>query len=88
VTVSMEGTVEQVTLLEAPSDSIGRATVDAVERWQFTLITKKRVTVSGKLTFYFTLEGNKGRVLYPSEAGYIGPRGHQIRQTPSRVAVK
>ncbi len=54
-----QGNVSDVSVLEAPTNSIGEAVVVAVKQWKFTPSKKKDgtpVSIRGKLTFYFEID--------------------------------
>lgn len=72
VIISTAGTVEHVSVLEAPSEPIAKSVADAVARWRFRPFSQTPTIVTAKLTFYFVLSATRGSVLDPSEAPYIG----------------
>jgi TonB family protein len=66
-----KGDVADISVLEAPSKSIGDAVVIAAKQWKFAP-TKRRdgtpVSIRGKLTFYFELDKDgKGQVKNPKQ---------------------
>lgn len=66
-----EGTVTSATILEAPDEEIANAVRVALLAWKIPAVTtsgEKRVMgVKGKITFYFTISGGRGRVLHPED---------------------
>jgi TonB family protein len=74
--LTVEGRVETVNILQAPSPSIGQAVKSAVIQWRFQPNNGSNgeppLLVSGKLVFYFEIRGGKGVVLFPEETGYVG----------------
>lgn len=85
VTVSLQGHVQHVQILEAPSPSLARETASAVQRWRFLPWPENQLTITGKLTFYFLLHGDHGTVMSPSEIDGL-VIFHQDRAAP--VAAK
>lgn len=68
------GTVERVTVLEAPSDVCAKALPDAISKWHFRVPPTKRVIkIEGKLTFYCLLNTDQYTILNPEDVQYIGP---------------
>jgi TonB family protein len=71
ITFGTTGRTEIVDVLQAPDAHIDAAVKDALMRWEFTPLTGPdgvtRFAVRSKLTFYFQIEGGKGRVLHPHE---------------------
>jgi len=67
--VNEEGYVAHSRVLQAPDPAIRAAVEEAIKQWTFrpTTVRKTPVRVVGKLTFYFVIEGGKGRVLNPEE---------------------
>lgn len=78
--LSLEGAVEHVEILEAPSASIGNSVKQALVQSRFESTDGRNgdgpVKFSGKLVFYFEIQDGRGVVLYPSETGYVG-RWHE-----------
>lgn len=65
-----QGVVTEVKVIEAPTDTIGRAVVSAVKQWRFRTSSYKGepLAVRGKLTFYFVLDSDgKPRVENPKQ---------------------
>lgn len=65
-----KGEVTDAVVLEAPSQAIGRAVVEAARQWKFkpSTLGGKPISVRGKLTFYFVIgEDGKGRVENPKQ---------------------
>jgi TonB family protein len=77
VTVTEEGRVATVNVLQAPDADIATSVRDALARWAFTPVqVSGRSSTSpmrGKLTFYFRLLADKGNVTMPELPG-AGPR--------------
>jgi TonB family protein len=65
-----KGEVIDTAVLEAPSETIGQAVIDAVKQWKFTpsSLNGEPISVRGKLTFYFVIDRDKkGRVENPKQ---------------------
>jgi TonB family protein len=65
------GRVSTVAVLQAPDAAIGAAVDRAVREWTFSPAQisgrAEQSGVRGKLTFYFRIEGGRGRVLNPQD---------------------
>lgn len=63
IKIGPEGTVTEVTVLEAPDAAIEMAVLNAVRAWRFPkdLVRSVPATISGRLTFYFL--NDKGQAL-------------------------
>jgi len=94
ISISLKGTVTNVEILEAPSPSIGHAVERALQQWQFPPTDGKNgeiaVTLSGKMVFYFEMQGVRASVLLPSEVAYVGrwqsgsPKPNQLGHSQSQ----
>ncbi len=64
-----QGNLTDVQVLESPSGEIGEAVTNAVRQCKFKAATTDDgpVLVEGKLTFYFVIEGGRGRVENPKK---------------------
>lgn len=63
-----KGEISLVEILEAPDESIARATAEAARKWAFYFAQSKDeqpICLSGKLTFYFVLENGRSYVRDP-----------------------
>lgn len=69
VNIDKQGNLIDVRVLEAPDQEIEQSVIRAIKQWKFSPATvsehKLSVNVRGKLTFYFVLEGRRGRVENP-----------------------
>lgn len=67
ITISEDGYVIDVKILESPHKSINASMVEALKQWKFNpfYLNGKLQKVSGKITFYFVLENNKAKVESP-----------------------
>jgi TonB family protein len=68
VRLDERGEISAVEILQAPHESIARATADAVRNWAFYFDLKKEkkpLCISGKLTFYFVVENGTPSVRDP-----------------------
>jgi outer membrane biosynthesis protein TonB len=79
------GGVMKVDVLEAPSESIRREMLAALRQWEFArlALVQQRVRFKSRVTFYFAIVNGSGRVLSPSEAGYLGRWPRPADQPPS-----
>jgi TonB family protein len=58
--------VASVKILEAPSESIGKAVTEAINNWSFTPPSEGQpICIQGKLTFYFVIENGAASVRNP-----------------------
>jgi TonB family protein len=80
------GRVSTVSLLQAPDDAIGEAVRTALLQWEIDPVTvsgrTERFGVQGKVTFYFRLDGPRGRVFNPDEIPG-GPKPEPASGPPS-----
>jgi TonB family protein len=63
-----KGELSSVQILQAPHESIARATADAVKQWAFYFDLSKEkepICLRGKLTFYFVIENGTPYVRDP-----------------------
>lgn len=67
ITISEDGTVIDVKILESPHKSINASMIEALKQWKFNpfYLKGKPQKVSGKITFYFVLENKKAKVESP-----------------------
>ncbi len=67
ITISEDGTVVDVKILESPHSSINASMIEALKQWKFNpfYLNGKPQKVSGKITFYFVLENKKAKVESP-----------------------
>ena len=68
VRLDEKGEISSVEILQAPHESIARATTEAVANWAFYFDSKKEeksICISGKLTFYFVIENGTPSVRDP-----------------------
>jgi hypothetical protein len=75
VYLDLSGRVSKVEILRSPAPAIADSMSAALSQWIFRpepLPDGRPVLLSGKITFYFEIEGNKGVVLDPSSVGYVG----------------
>jgi TonB family protein len=78
VYLDLSGHVSRVQVLRSPARAIADSMSAALSQWVFRpLLTAdgRLVLISGKITFYFEIEGNKALVLDPSSVGYVGGGG-------------
>jgi len=72
LTVNSKGDVVELEVLEAPDEVIKQAVAGAVNQWKFkpTAAEGRPVSLKGKLTFYFVIDGRGGaRVENPRQFG-------------------
>lgn len=74
VELDVEGHPRLITVLEAPTPSIGESVRRALGRWQFQPfdVSGEPALIRGRLTFYFVLKDGKGQVFNPEDAPYVG----------------
>jgi TonB family protein len=67
LSISEDGSVTSVKILESPHKSINASMIEALKQWKFApfLLNGKPQPVNGKITYYFVIENNKGRVESP-----------------------
>jgi TonB family protein len=67
LTISENGNVVSVNILESPHKSISNAVIVALKQWKFIPFTikGKPEKVTGKITYYFIVDGEKNRVESP-----------------------
>jgi TonB family protein len=83
IQIDAAGEVESTHVLESPDVDMADAVLDAVRRWRFRGATKSR---TGKLTFYFRIEGTTGRVLSPDDLrAPRTPDSGELPQTPVKI---
>ena len=71
ITVRTDGSVGIVNIIQQPDQSIGQALAQALKRWRFTparSMTGELFECTGRLLFYFTIEGGVGHVIDANEA--------------------
>jgi len=76
VAASVEGGAPAVEILEAPDERIAAAVREALGKWKFPPF---QYGMSSRVTFYFRIEGGKGRVLNPQDM----PGGPTIAPRPT-----
>lgn len=89
VVVGVDGRIEEVRLLQAPDDHTAVAVKAALAQWEFRPLTagpgsSEKRRASGKLYFYFDVQGGSGRVLLPEEALAASTRGASPSKTDGR----
>jgi len=69
VTIDVNGTVRDVTIVDSPDDATGTAVRNAVLRWTFRPlgVSSPADLINGKLIFYFHLQNGRGVVSSPAE---------------------
>lgn len=75
VYLDLDGRVSKVEILRSPSPAIADSMSAALSQWIFRpepTPDGSPILISGKITFYFEIEGNKGVVRDPESAGYVG----------------
>jgi len=67
LSVDEKGDVESIKILDSPDEAIKQAVTDAANQWKFSPSKMKGapIRLKGKLTFYFVIEGGRGRVENP-----------------------
>lgn len=67
ILISEEGNVLDVKILESPHESISVSMTDALKQWKFSPFTIKGQPqrVTGKITYYFTIQNRTGKVEAP-----------------------
>jgi outer membrane biosynthesis protein TonB len=78
VYLDLSGHVSRVQVLRAPARAIADSMSAALSQWIFRPLRTadgRLVLISGKITFYFEIEGNQALVLDPSSLGYVGAGG-------------
>ena len=70
VQVNEQGNLTDVQMLDAPSDDIRDAVLNAIRQCKFEPATSEDgpVRIEGKLTFYFAIENGRGIVRNPKKA--------------------
>jgi rhodanese-like protein len=76
VVASVEGGAPAFEILEAPDERIAAAVREALGKWKFPAL---QFATSSRVTFYFRIEGGKGRVLNPQDM----PGGPTIAPRPT-----
>jgi protein TonB len=78
ITVSAEGVVTAVNVLESPDALMGESVVNCLKRWRFdpprSVDNTQVFRSEGKLAFYFKLEGGKPVVVDAAAARRSGQR--------------
>ena len=64
IVATATGGVQSVEILEAPDAAIGQAVRAALNQWTFPASSFAK---QAKITFYFTIEKGRGRVLHPQD---------------------
>jgi len=75
VYLDVRGHVSKVEVLRSPAPAIADSMSVALSQWIFEPFTTpdgQTLLISGKITFYFEIEHNKGVVLDPASVGYVG----------------
>jgi TonB family protein len=75
VYLNLAGHVSQVEILRSPGPAISESMRSSLSRWRFKPFRMPNgdpMLISGKITFYFELQKNRGVVLDPAEVGYVG----------------
>lgn len=75
VYLDRSGHVSQVEVLRSPTPAISGSMSAALSHWVFSPPTApdgRPLLLSGKISFYFEIQGNKAEVLDPANAGYVG----------------
>jgi TonB family protein len=93
VFLTIDGNVDRVEILEAPSPSAGEAVSEAVVGWRFrppAPVAGRPLRRSGKLTFYFVTKDDRCSVLYPTETFYIGrwPNTRARRESQQHISAE
>jgi len=70
------GEVESVEILEAPDADVGRSLERALRKWRLSPLTinKEPCRIRGKVTYYYRLVQDVGRVLPPADAAALHER--------------